>query len=489
MVILSPIIAAALAAALTVYIPFAALCFAIVIIILAATAGVLYFFRLLRPVYLYATLAAAAGIVIGLWSISRIDHFAPGLPVEKISSLSGILLDDPRSFAGHGQSILPDTEQGMALIQIKQAGASGTVRTSARGRVLVFFPAGTMPRLREFGRGAEVYIEGNFLPEDFSPGLGTIPRFRSNSVHIVQSAPLLEQRRSTVRSSILSRLQPKNWGGLAAALLMGSRENLDGSLADSFRNAGLSYLLALSGMHLAFLSAMLAFILKKPLGKHKAIYSGMVFIFLYVFLVGPQPSLVRSLIMYVTGSLLILSGTKRQPFAVLGAAFLVQILWDPVSVYSISFILSYAALFGIFAVSGKIETLLRGYIPDLFAKGFGLSAGAFLASAPFVIAFFGILRPAGLIIGIFAAPLIGLFMALSLAWLVLGQVPVLGMILDILLGALQYIIHQIILLFSGIPGISAGLPLTLIVTVIIIAGLFVLSQSQNRHRNYLAPFV
>jgi len=520
----SPLLLAALSAALAVYIPLPA--FRLVLLILAA-AGFVFsvvrifarrsrFFRHPGPAFPFFIPALCIGIFCGLWQVSRLPRFSPGVPAEKIVSLKGTLLDDPRSLSSFTvPDLRAETERGMALMELRETMAKlpgGKVRASARGKAQVFFPAGTMPRLKSFGRGAELYIEGKFLLDDAENGSGqsntanrsnianqsspasqanpaaAVPRFRAASVHVIKAAPAAEQLRTAVRTSILNRLKPKSWGGLAAALLLGTRENLEGSLALSFRNAGLSHILALSGMHLAFLSGLLAFALKRPLGKKGAILAGLAFIVLYVFLVGPQPSLIRAAIMYVLGSCLVLSGITGQPWCILGAAFLVQTLWEPESAYSISFILSYTALGGLLLLSGKIAGILRGTLPGSLANGLGASVGAFLASAPVTAAFFGILRPAGIIAGLVAAPLSGIFMTLSLTWLAAEKIPLLGMILDRLLDTLQSFLQWSVSLFARLPGISLAFPAVLTGALLITAGLFILAIRQKQYRNYLAPF-
>jgi competence protein ComEC len=248
-------------------------------------------------------------------------------------------------------------------------------------------------------------------------------------------------------------------------------------------------------MHLSFLTAMLAFILKRPLGKKGAILVGLVFIILYVFLAGPQPSLVRSAIMYIMGSFLVLYGYKRHSLALLGAAFLIQILWYPSSAYSVSFILSYLALGGILLLSNKTAYLLKPYLPASLANSLGASAGAFFVSAPAVIVFFGILRPAGIAAGLIAAPLSGIYMALSLAWLgavnIPPNIPLLGIfpeiILDRLLGRLLFFMEWSISLFARLPGIAAS-PWAICFVIPVAAGILLLAKRQEQHRNDLAPF-
>jgi len=534
----NPLIIAALAAALMVYIPLPL--FRLVLVISLAALSLVYYpgriigkrtklttafsknpvlkkiekaagvFFHVNPVLFTVIISAAAlGIAAGLWSVSRIQHFAPGVPVEKIHSLKGILLDDPRSLSSFAvPDLSPETERGMALLELRESGAKlpgCDAVASARGNVAVFFPAGTMPRLREFGRGAVLYVEGSFTPDDAanntasntqagsgsSPstsGWAAVPRFRAVSVHVVKAAPALEQMRSTVRLSVLNKLTAKSWGGLAAALLLGTRENLEDNLALSFRKAGLSHVLAISGMHLAFLSGLLAFVLRRPLGKKGAIWAGLVFIVLYVFLVGPQPSLVRAAIMYVFGSFLILSGTAANPLALLGAAFLVQISWEPSSAYSVSFILSYLALGGLLVLSGKAAKLLKGAIPDSLSNGLGASIGAFLATAPITAAFFGILYPVGIFAGLVAAPLSSAFMALSIAWLAVAKVPLLGAFLDWLLKFLQFLLQWSVSLFARLPGFSASTIAVCVAALVVIAAVVVLAYRLERHRSYLAPF-
>ena len=449
-------------------------------------------FRLMHPLYIRICLAAALGIFTGFFAVSGMEIFSPGIPPETVSALKGKLLDDPRSFSvsGAGNTLSAGEERGMALMELSQSeNSSGTVRCSAKGRVQVFFPSGTMPRLRSFGRGSELYVEGSFLSDAGAANSNqAFRRFRATSVHIIKAAPPLEQLRTTVRSAILERLKPKPWGGLAAALLIGTRENLDGDLALSFRNAGLSHILALSGMHLAFLSAMVAFLLKRPLGKKGALIAGFVFIVCYVFLVGPQPSLVRSAIMYGMGCFLVLTGTARQSLVLLSAAFLMQIVWDPLSAYSLSFILSYLALAGILILSEPVLVLLRGWLPSYLALGLSASIGALLVTSPVVSAFFGILRPVGMVAAIIAVPLTGIFMFLSLAWLIFAKLPLIGLILDWLLSASQFALLKSISVFARFPGITANTLLVCIIIPFLIAFIFILANREARHRNELARF-
>jgi competence protein ComEC len=467
---------------------------AVYVAALAAVAVFCVLNRTFRRPGLPAAAALAAGLVLGFVNASEaLKPLSPGLPYQTISVIKGTLLDDPRSLARSGMARLALRTLGADTLP----GASGNVRAGASGTVLVFFPPDAMPRLKQFGRGGEVYIEGNFsgFPQAGDPRAGRagqkydMPVFRARSVHLVTPASALEQFRTGTRLFLLDRLNGLDESGLAAALLLGNRENLDGDLARSYRDAGLSHILALSGMHLAFLSALLAFFLKRPLGKKASVLAGLCFIIVYVFVVGPQPSLLRAALMYGMGAFVILAGLPGITFIFLCAAFLVQTTIDPQSGFSASFMLSYAALAGILLLGEKTAFLLQGRVPRTLAQALSASAGAFVATAPLVIALFGVLRPVGIAAGLAAVPLTSLFMALSLAALVLGGFAPAADIFGKALALLGNCIGKLVSAAAAFPGLQAPFGAALAVSLFLAALILFAEYHLRRYRSRLDPFV
>lgn len=438
------------------------------------------------PVKLWFVPAAlAAGLALGFVNAAEAKKpLSAGLPVEKIRALKGVLLDDPRALARGGMANLAAANSWAPL-----PGAAGQVRASAAGTAAVFFPDESIPRLKEFGRGGEIFVEGAFSAK---PRYGR-PVFNARSVHLVRPASRLEQFRTAARAFLVGRLNGMDKSGLAAALLLGSRENLDGELARSYRDAGLSHVLALSGMHLAFFSGLLALLLKRPLGKKPAALAGLLFIGVYVFIVGPQPSLVRAAVMYAMGALALLAGIPKITLAFLGAAFLLQTSFDPGSGFSVSFILSYTALAGILLLGEKIAFLFRGKIPKFLAEGLSASLGAFIATAPFVAAFFGVLRPAGIAAGLLVVPLTTVFMTVAQAALVFGGFPPAAAVLGRALFFLQSLTGNCVKAAASLPGITppqgkTALAVIAILSAALAALVFYAENRFRRARSYLAPF-
>jgi competence protein ComEC len=430
-------------------------------------------YRKLRGISLCVT-AFGAGFVLGAATGSVAFRApSPGLLQEDLAGLSGILLDDPRTLNGG---------RGMGRLLLRGAAGRNGSRVSARGEVQVFFPGEALSRLKGFGRSSEIYVEG--LP------LEGQSLFRAVSVHILKPAPPLELFRTRLRTGLLKRFAPHPWGGLAAALLLGVRDNLDQELGPAYRRAGCSHVLALSGMHLAIISSVIAVLLKRPLGLKGAVVAGGLFILGYVFLVGQQPSLERAAIMYVLGALAVLGTLPGKPSLLLGMAFIIQIIFRPASGNSLSFIFSYLALGGILLIGGALQDLFRGYLPPTPAAALSASLGAFIATQTVGAASFGELYPVGIIAGFGVVPVITLFMIASIIWLVLGLLfPPLAVPVGIILSILYDIQERLVAFASRVPALAAGNPLpvlgfSLAVSVLILF----LRKRRMETRNCLAPF-
>jgi competence protein ComEC len=369
----------------------------------------------IRKAYI-ASLFFAVGFALGIagrGAANQASLVFTGLEDKNIIAINGELLDDPRNTA---------SGRGMSSLKLSASQGKKGIRASARGDVLVFFPEGSIPRLKEFGRGSTIYVEGGFAKTDSPSFYSKTPLFRAKSVHITRPASRFDQWRTEIRLALIKAFSPddgrgKDWGGLALALLLGIRDNLDSELSKQYGNAGCSYILALSGMHLAIVSSIIAFFLKKPLGLKAAAIAGAFFILLYVFLVGAMPSLTRAAIMYVLGAIAIIFAFPVNPALLLGYSFILQIIAQPASGDTISFILSYLALAGILGLGQGIAIIFRGYMPEFAASPLSASLGAFLATMAICILFFGSLQFVGIVAGLVLVPLTTVFMIGAMAYL------------------------------------------------------------------------
>jgi competence protein ComEC len=428
--------------------------------------------------------AFAAGVALGIGvGTKTIQEISLGVPEDTVRGISGVLLDDPRLVSGGS---------AMTTLSLKMVTGAGKARVSARGEITVFFPAESVVRLKEFGRGAEVFAEGTL--RSGSGGFGGSYVFTADALHITAPARPLERFRTNLRLDLVYRFTESpsgdpSWGGLALALLVGIRDNLDMGIAALYRDSGCSHILALSGMHLAVLVALLSFLLKKPLGLRPAAICGAVIILGYCYLVGPLPSLNRAALMYLLGVLAVLGMLKRDPLLLLCMAFLLQIIMTPRAGISLSFILSYLALAGILVIGESLNGIFKGKIPAFFLLSISASVGAFLATAGVTAWFFGVLRPVGILASLVLTPLTTVFMLGSMAWLGLNLImPPLSPLLSYPLSLLYRLMERTAFVASKMPGIRADPRLVLTFSLLCMALILWFDRRRRLSENRLEPF-
>ena len=493
----------------------------ILLFIIAFLAVIISFFRVLRStfstgqlkitakaghtIYRIAVIAVAASVGFTLGIASR--RASPGsaetgIPADMVIAVSGKLIEDPRSL---------QSGTGLGIIELRECSGTGGLRATARGNLTVFFPEESIVRLKNFGRGCEIYTEGVFIPgvattggvnqtassnTDSKPQSHSGPLFRAASVHITKPASSLDAFRTKLRMILLGKIvhdETENtpvWGSLAAALLLGVRDDLSGDLLDAFRSSGCAHILALSGMHLAIISGILAFFLKRPLGIRWASLVGALFIIFYVFVAGSQPSLVRSAIMYLIGTFMIWGLLKGKSISLLCMAFIIQLLFQGETGTSLSFILSYLALAGMLTLGETIRCILRGRLPQIISGSFSASFGAFVFTAPIVVFYFGSLYPIGILAGLLVIPLSSLFMIFALAALAAGFLPVpLWNIFDIILTGIYRTMELIVSAASVVPGIKYSNPLP-VAAISIVLWIFaiLIKRRDYLHRSSIAAF-
>lgn len=139
--------------------------------------------------------------------------------------------------------------------------------------------------------------------------------------------------------------------GLAEALLIGYKDDLDQSLVQSYTNTGVVHVIAISGLHLGLIYWLLVQLLH-PLQKRKKIrwlrplliITGL---WLFSLLAGAQPSVLRSALMF-TCIVLGEGYTKRTSiFNTLSLSAFILLCINPYWLWDVGFQLSYAAVLSI----------------------------------------------------------------------------------------------------------------------------------------------
>ncbi len=150
-------------------------------------------------------------------------------------------------------------------------------------------------------------------------------------------------------------------GAIIKALLTGERSDIPPDVTEAFKASGASHILALSGLHLGIIYAIIRKILT-PFGNSPAALRirSMITIFscgLYTLATGAGPSIVRAFLFILLGEAASLSGRIRNTGGILMGALLIQLTISPESIRSAGFQLSYAAMAGIAYIYPRIRNI------------------------------------------------------------------------------------------------------------------------------------
>lgn len=239
---------------------------------------------------------------------------------------------------------------------------------------------------------------------------------------------------------------------LIGVLILGRKEEPQNPLYRLFREAGTSHLLALSGMHLQFFAMFLLFIGRKLLPHRMAVSMVALFLCVYLWLVGPKPSLVRAVLLFFVMEFFIPKNAPDRLLHGLFAAFLLQHLLLIESAEGAGFLLSYSAVCGIALLHRRILLFLPGMLPSAAAQPIAVSLSAFIGAAPAVWILFGVIRPVGMIASLIMTPLIMGMMICG----VLLLIPLTDLFLAEVARLLYSLLRYFSALFSKVPGIEGG---------------------------------
>ncbi len=132
--------------------------------------------------------------------------------------------------------------------------------------------------------------------------------------------------------------------GLASALLLGAREQVDSERTENFVVTGTVHLLVISGLHVAILASGLWFIGRVGLLSRRAtLLGGIVLVIVYALLTGAAPPVVRASILVIGFCTARLLGRPALSFNLLAGAALVVLAVSPAQLFGAGTQLSFLA--------------------------------------------------------------------------------------------------------------------------------------------------
>jgi competence protein ComEC len=179
--------------------------------------------------------------------------------------------------------------------------------------------------------------------------------------------------------------------GLAEALLIGYKDDLDKTLIQSYSNTGVVHIIAISGLHLGLIYWLLVQLLKPFQNKRCINWIGPVIIisglWLFSLLAGAQPSILRSAVMFTCIVIGQSIGRKSSIYNSLAFSAFALLCWNPYWLWDVGFQLSYSAVLSIVIFMRPIYNLIyvKNKILDFFWKINAVTIAAQILTLPLSI--------------------------------------------------------------------------------------------------------
>ena len=148
-----------------------------------------------------------------------------------------------------------------------------------------------------------------------------------------------------------------------SALTVGEKTDLSDSIRESYSVSGASHVLALSGLHIGRVYALL-FLRLKPLarkwqaGRYFRSVLLLVLLWSFAFFTGLSPSVVRSVSMFSVLAIAELFGRQSLTLNTLAATAWVMLLVNPAWLFDVGFQLSFLAVLSILMIQKPVYQLL-----------------------------------------------------------------------------------------------------------------------------------
>lgn len=233
------------------------------------------------------------------------------------------------------------------------------------------------------------------------------------------------------------------------AIILGESREIPKELREKFNYVGVSHLFALSGLHIGIIIGVISFISSKfSISRDKRYWIILIGLTLYFLGIKHSPSLIRAYIMgviFLFGKILYENIDIEKSLAV---SFIVSLFLNPISIYEVSFKLSYLAVAAIIFIYPFIIKFYKGKSKTV--KNIILIGTIQIFLTPILIKEFGNIQMFSILSNLIIVPLGSLYITLAFIGLLFENFG-LGVVIFPLVNITFKLLIKIVEIFSNIP--------------------------------------
>lgn len=273
-------------------------------------------------------------------------------------------------------------------------------------------------------------------------------------------------------------LLPKEHVGILEGMIIGDTSYVSDEVKNNFRDSGISHLLAVSGSNVAYILILCKFAFEKIFGRNVSNFLTILFIVLFSMLSGMSASVVRAAIMAIVIILSEFLIQKPNTYASISFSALLILLYNPITIYDVGFVLSFSGTIGIIIFNKKISELLEskikinkdkkiGKIIAVFIETLSVTLSAQIAVTPITLYYFNTFSCVSILANLIIVPATGSITIVGIIMYVtsLVCVPIAKVISYFIYSIISFVIFAASL-FAQIPGSSILLPTPSIIIIL-----------------------
>lgn len=263
--------------------------------------------------------------------------------------------------------------------------------------------------------------------------------------------------REKILGIIKQHIKNKQNAGLAEAILIGYREDLDKELLNAYTNTGVVHIIAISGLHLGLIFMLMDLLIRSIADRKRAALAGLFIslplLWIFAILTGSSASVTRSAIMF---SFIIIGkaiGRKSNGMnSLLGSAFLL-LLWNPDLRFDLGFQLSYAAVASILLFDQDIRKMVffKNKSALYLWSMVSITLAAQVLTTPLVIAHFHRFPTLFLFTNLVAVPLSSMVLVMEIVLCIIHPFDGMSTGLGAAINMLIQLMNDHVLLMGNIP--------------------------------------
>jgi competence protein ComEC len=311
---------------------------------------------------------------------------------------------DPRPLAAKGVAGSPRVAVDTAAAAVSIGGR----RIPTGGDVMVLGPAqpwqGVLP-------GQRVRLDGSLSPPLDRRSL-SVTLFARDGPDLIGSPPWWQRTAGTIRASLRRAASglPADTRGLLPGLVDGDTSDLDPVLAEHFRLAGLTHLVAVSGTNCSILIGSVLLVLRRfGVRPWLSGLAGALVLVVFVAVARPSPSVLRAALMAAIAMGALAGGRARHALPTLAATVLALLLWDPRLAANPGFAMSVLATAALLVLApGWALALRQRRVPAGIAELVAVAAAATLVTAPIIAAIAGRVSLVSIPANVLAEPVVAI---------------------------------------------------------------------------------